>query len=33
LKDIKVKVGFSEAGVRLTVQEWEGDDHYHEIEI
>ena len=33
LKDITVKVGFSEAGIRLTVQEWEGDDHYHEIEI
>ena len=33
LKDISVKVGFSEAGIRLTVQEWEGDDHYHEIEI
>ena len=33
LKDIAVKVGFSEAGIRLTVQGWEGDDHYHEIEI
>lgn len=33
LKDIAVKVGISEAGIRLTVQEWEGDDHYHEIEI
>lgn len=33
LKDIAVKVGFSEAGIRLTVEEWEGDDHYHEIEI
>ncbi len=33
LADIAVKVGFSEAGITLTVQEWEGDDHYHEIEI
>ena len=33
LKDIAVKVGFSEAGICLTVQEWEGDDQYHEIEI
>lgn len=33
LADIAVKVGFSEVGITLTVQEWEGDDHYHEIEI
>ena len=33
LKDIAVTVGFTETGIRLTVEEWEGDDHYHEIEI
>ena len=33
LKDIAVKVGFSEVGIRLIVQDWEGDNRYHEIEI
>ncbi|MCR4860729.1 MAG: hypothetical protein K5910_08715 [Bacteroidales bacterium] len=33
LLDITVNVGFTSAGIALSVREWEGDDSYRDIEI
>jgi hypothetical protein len=33
LRDIEVVVGFTEAGIAITVREWEGDSQYRNIEI
>ena len=33
LRDITVKVGFASADIRVSVQDWEGDNSYEHIEI
>ena len=33
LRDVSVKVGFTSAGITVSVEEWEGDNTYENIEI
>lgn len=33
LRDVSVKVGFASAGITVSVQDWEGDNSYENIEI